>query len=114
MTPEQCRAARGWLDLSQDALAAASRVSLSTVRDFEKGRRTPIQESEDRPVRGQNPGRPARGSSDHGSKAPTTPRACRGTRGGRGPSANSVRVFRIRIASAGSHRRSRARKPPDD
>ena len=43
MTPEQCRAARGWLDLSQDALAAASRVSLSTVRDFEKGRRTPIQ-----------------------------------------------------------------------
>jgi DNA-binding transcriptional regulator YiaG len=43
MTPEQCRAARGWLDMSQDGLAKAAGVSLSTVRDFEKGRRTPIQ-----------------------------------------------------------------------
>jgi DNA-binding transcriptional regulator YiaG len=42
MTPEQCRAARGWLDLSQSDLAAAASVSLSTVRDFEKGRRVPI------------------------------------------------------------------------
>lgn len=42
MTPEQCRAARGWLDLSQSELADAAKVSLSTVRDFEKGRRTPI------------------------------------------------------------------------
>ncbi|WP_439573040.1 helix-turn-helix domain-containing protein [Phreatobacter sp.] len=42
MTPEQCRAARAWLDWSQEALAAAARVSLSTVRDFEKGRRVPI------------------------------------------------------------------------
>jgi DNA-binding transcriptional regulator YiaG len=42
MTPEQSRAARAWLDLSQDALAAAAHVSLSTVRDFEKGRRVPI------------------------------------------------------------------------
>lgn len=42
MTPEQCRAARGWLDMSQDDLAKAARVSLSTVRDFEKGRRLPI------------------------------------------------------------------------
>lgn len=42
MTPEQCRAARGWLDWSQDQLATFSKVSLSTVRDFEKGRRTPI------------------------------------------------------------------------
>lgn len=42
MTPEQCRAARGWLAWSQEELAQAGRVSLSTVRDFEKGRRTPI------------------------------------------------------------------------
>ena len=42
MTPQQCRAARGWLDWSQDDLAKAAAVSLSTVRDFEKGRRTPI------------------------------------------------------------------------
>jgi DNA-binding transcriptional regulator YiaG len=42
MTPEQCRAARAWLDLSQDDLAAAAHVSQSTVRDFEKGRRVPV------------------------------------------------------------------------
>jgi len=42
MTPEQCRAARGWLDLSQKDLAEVAGVALSTVRDFEKGRRTPI------------------------------------------------------------------------
>lgn len=42
MTPEQCRAARGWLDWSQDDLATAANVSLSTVRDFEKGRHVPI------------------------------------------------------------------------
>jgi ribosome-binding protein aMBF1 (putative translation factor) len=42
MTPEQCRAARGWLELSQDDLASAARVSVSTVRDFERGRHVPI------------------------------------------------------------------------
>lgn len=42
MTPEQSRAARGWLDWSQDELAAKASVSPSTVRDFEKGRRDPI------------------------------------------------------------------------
>lgn len=42
MTPEQCRAARGWLALSQQKLADQASVSLSTVKDFEAGRRTPI------------------------------------------------------------------------
>jgi len=42
MTPEQSRAARGWLDWGQAQLAAAAGVSLSTVRDYEKGRRVPI------------------------------------------------------------------------
>jgi DNA-binding transcriptional regulator YiaG len=42
MTPEQSRAARGWLDWSQDDLADAAHVSQSTVRDFEKRRRDPI------------------------------------------------------------------------
>ena len=42
MIPEQCRAARAWLSLSQEDLAKAAGVSLSTVRDFEAGRRKPI------------------------------------------------------------------------
>lgn len=42
MTPEQSRAARAWLELSQQELASAASVSLSTVRDYEKGRTTPI------------------------------------------------------------------------
>jgi ribosome-binding protein aMBF1 (putative translation factor) len=42
LSPEQSRAARGWLDWSQDDLAQHANVSNSTVRDFEKGRRTPI------------------------------------------------------------------------
>lgn len=42
MTPEQSRAARAWLNWGQQELADAAGVSLSTVRDFEKGRRTPI------------------------------------------------------------------------
>jgi DNA-binding transcriptional regulator YiaG len=37
----QCRAARGLLNWSQDALAAASKVGISTVGDFERERRTP-------------------------------------------------------------------------
>jgi len=42
MLPEQSRAARAWLDWSQEEFAAKASVSLSTVRDFEKGRRVPI------------------------------------------------------------------------
>ncbi len=42
ITPEQCRAARAWLDWSQEELAERAKVALSTVRDFEKDRREPI------------------------------------------------------------------------
>ena len=42
LSPEQSRAARGWLEWSQEKLAVRANVSLSTVRDFEKGRRAPI------------------------------------------------------------------------
>ena len=42
ISPEQSRAARGWLDWSQEELAKRARVAISTVRDFEKGRRTPV------------------------------------------------------------------------
>src|SRR5579872_6964724 len=42
LTPEQCRAARAWLDWSQEELAERAKVALSTVRDFEKDKREPI------------------------------------------------------------------------
>lgn len=42
MIAEQCRAARAWLEWSQDDLATNASVSNSTVRDFEAGRRVPI------------------------------------------------------------------------
>lgn len=42
MTPGQCRAARGFLQISQDDLATAANVGVSTVRDFEVGKREPI------------------------------------------------------------------------
>ena len=42
MTPEQCRAARAWLNWTQAELAQSARVALSTVKDYEAGRRVPI------------------------------------------------------------------------
>jgi len=45
IVPAQCRAARGLLEWSQQALADQAAVGLSTVRDFEKGRRTPTRAS---------------------------------------------------------------------
>ena len=42
MTPNQVKAARAWLGWTQPQLAEAARVGLSTVLDYEKGRRTPV------------------------------------------------------------------------
>ncbi len=47
LAPEQSRAARAWLGWSQDDLAKRAHVALSTVRDFEKGRRVPIKNNLD-------------------------------------------------------------------
>ena len=41
MSPEQSRAARGWLGWSQAELGKRANVSLSTVHDFERGQRSP-------------------------------------------------------------------------
>lgn len=43
MSPEQCRAARGWLAWTQQDLADKSGVGLSTIRAFEAGTRAPIR-----------------------------------------------------------------------
>jgi transcriptional regulator with XRE-family HTH domain len=42
ITPEQSRAARALLNWSQPQLALASGASVSTIRDFETGKREPI------------------------------------------------------------------------
>jgi ribosome-binding protein aMBF1 (putative translation factor) len=42
MSPEQVRAARSWLAWTQAELAAKASVGLSTVKDYEGGKRTPI------------------------------------------------------------------------
>jgi transcriptional regulator with XRE-family HTH domain len=41
ITKEQCKAGRALADWSQDRLASESNLGLSTIRDFEKGRREP-------------------------------------------------------------------------
>jgi len=41
ITPGQLRAARGLLDISQRELADAAGVSLTAIKDFESGARTP-------------------------------------------------------------------------
>ena len=41
ITPEQCRAARGLVDMDQATLAKAASVSRNVIIDFEKGRSNP-------------------------------------------------------------------------
>ncbi|MHC2298206.1 helix-turn-helix domain-containing protein [Rhizobium mongolense] len=43
VVPEQCRAARALANISQEQLASAAKVGLSTVRNFEAGRTMPVQ-----------------------------------------------------------------------
>jgi transcriptional regulator with XRE-family HTH domain len=43
ITPDQCRGARGLLDITQSELATKSGVSLGTVINFESGERQPIR-----------------------------------------------------------------------
>jgi DNA-binding XRE family transcriptional regulator len=43
ITPAQCRGARGLLDWTQADLAKKVGIALRTVRDFESGKRRPLQ-----------------------------------------------------------------------
>jgi transcriptional regulator with XRE-family HTH domain len=45
MSPAQCRAGRALLEITQTQLAASAGLGLSTVVDFEKGRRQVSSES---------------------------------------------------------------------
>jgi ribosome-binding protein aMBF1 (putative translation factor) len=47
MSPEQIRAARNWLGWSQAQLAERAKVGLSTVKDYESGKRLPIANNMD-------------------------------------------------------------------
>ena len=41
LTPAQSRACRAWLDWDQSLLASMAGIGVSTVRDFERGKRKP-------------------------------------------------------------------------
>jgi transcriptional regulator with XRE-family HTH domain len=42
MSPEQLRAARNWLGWTQQELAEEAKVGISTIKDYESGKRSPI------------------------------------------------------------------------
>lgn len=43
LSREQCRAARGWLGWSQEELSKRAGLGLSTLKDFESGKRSPMR-----------------------------------------------------------------------
>jgi predicted transcriptional regulator len=43
ITPDQCRAARAWLNISQTELAKAAGVSEATIRKFERREGSPMR-----------------------------------------------------------------------
>jgi len=43
ISPAQCRAARGLVEMNQSDLAAAASISRNVIVDFEKGRRVPTR-----------------------------------------------------------------------
>jgi transcriptional regulator with XRE-family HTH domain len=43
ITPAQCRAARGLVDMDQATLAEGAMINRSVIIDFEKGRRVPTR-----------------------------------------------------------------------
>ena len=43
LSPEQCRAARGWLGWSREELSRRARIGQSTLKDFESGKRAPMR-----------------------------------------------------------------------
>ena len=45
MNPRQSKAARALLSWSQEALASMAGVSVATLRDFERGKRTPVPQN---------------------------------------------------------------------
>ena len=45
LTPATCRAARGLMDWTQDALAQAAGVGITTIRTFEKGASRPVAQN---------------------------------------------------------------------
>ncbi len=47
LAPEQCRAARAWLDITQQDLADRAGIGLSTLRAFEAGQRGLIRANMD-------------------------------------------------------------------
>jgi transcriptional regulator with XRE-family HTH domain len=47
ITAAQCRAARALVGLSQDQLAAASKVAKATIANFELGKREPYERTQD-------------------------------------------------------------------